>query len=148
MAEAKNVEGYKEGQGSLTRLTVWLLWTVTAFFACVELYSWIQMPTDTPFLIDLALTRNLPLLGVPMSLKFLCCVGLFILMFVGIRKYMMRRKTVDTLVEVEMEMKKVSWPTRIESMNATWVVILVTVIITMSLFFFDIILNKFFGLIF
>ena len=147
MAEARN-EAYKEGQGSLTRLTVWVLMVVTAFLACVELYSWIQSPNDEPFLVNLELTRTLPFLGVPLSWKLMVCAGLFALMMWGAKRYMTKPKTVDALVEVEQEMKKVSWPTRDESMNATWVVILVTLVITFSLFFFDIILNRFFGLIF
>ena len=57
-------------------------------------------------------------------------------------------KTVDLLIETELEMKKVSWPTIEEAMSATWVVAFVTLLLTASLFFFDFLLASFFGFIF
>jgi len=141
------METYKAGQGSLTRLTVWVGIALASFLGCIELYTWIQDRRDSA-LIDLAVFRDLPLLGVPLSWKFLLCILVFAgCIWLG-RRYMGRRKTVDTLVEVEMEMKKVSWPTREEAMNATWIVVLVTILITIMLATFDVVLVKLFGLVF
>jgi preprotein translocase SecE subunit len=144
------METYKAGQGGLTRLTSWVGLLLVTFLGCVELYSWIQNPkTDTPILgINLELFWKLPILGVPLSWKLLLCLAVFIGLIWAVRRYMMRPATVDTLIEVEMEMKKVSWPTRDESMNATWVVIFVTLLITFLLFFFDLIMRYAFGLLF
>jgi len=139
---------YKEGQGSLARLTVWVLLVMTAFLACVELYSWIQTQTDKPLLVDIDLTRKLPFFGVPLSWKFLLSAAMFCMFMWLSKRYMTKRATVDTLVEVELELKKVSWPTKDESMNATWVVVFVTLLITFMLFAFDIVLRYIFGLIF
>jgi preprotein translocase SecE subunit len=42
-----------------------------------------------------------------------------------------------TLVETELEMKKISWPTKQESLNAMWVVVFVTAVLTGTLAAFD-----------
>ena len=94
------------------------------------------------------LFQKLPLFGVPLSWKLLLCVVVFGGGLWLLRRMLSGHKTVDTLVEVEMELKKVSWPTRDESINATWVVILVTVLITFMLFGFDFGLRSMFNLIF
>ena len=54
----------------------------------------------------------------------------------------------DALIETEQELRKVSWPTRDESINATGVVILVSVLLTAALFGFDLLFNRIFSLIF
>ncbi|MHC4135996.1 MAG: preprotein translocase subunit SecE, partial [Planctomycetota bacterium] len=91
---------------------------------------------------------DLPLLGVPLSWKLLFCVALFLGLLWLIRRYLVRPQTVDTLIETELELKKVSWPTKDESMNATWVVVLVTVLMTVTLSVFDGLLGALFRMIF
>jgi len=141
------MDAYKTGQGSLARLTVWVSMLILLFLGTVELYSWIQGKQDVA-LIDLAVFRSLPLLSVPLSWKFLLCVAVFFGLIWLLRRVMTRPSAVDTLIEVEMELKKVSWPTREESMSATWVVVLVTVLITFILFGFDFGLRTLFNLVF
>jgi len=150
------MESYKAGQGSLARLTSWTLILVALFLGCVELYSWIYTPlpqtgeagwADAP-VVDLEVFRDLPLLGVPLSWKLLFCFALFFGLLWVLRRYLMRPQTVDTLIETELELKKVSWPTRDESMNATWVVVLVTVLMTATLSMFDGLLGVLFRMIF
>lgn len=143
------MESYKPGQGSLTRLAAWLILILVLALGAVELYSWIQAKDDAPiFGIQLELFRDLPFLGVPLSWKFLLCFGLFLGLLWLARIYMTRPATVDLLIETELEMKKVSWPTFEESLNATWVVVLVTVTLTAALFLFDFVCGTFLRFIF
>lgn len=130
------MERYKASQGSLTRLVTWMVLILGAALGCVELYAWIQSPGDAS-LIPLAWFRKLPFFAVPFSWKFVFCVALFGALVAFVRWYMGRRATTETLVETELEMKKVSWPTRDESFNAMWVVVLVTVALTATLAAFD-----------
>jgi len=141
------MEAYKAGQGSLARLTTWVLILIALFLGCVELYSWIYDKTDGP-IIDLEVFHDLPLLGVPLSWKLLFCIALFFGLLWLVRRYLRRPQTVDTLIETELELKKVSWPTKDESMNATWVVVLVTVLMTVTLSVFDGLLGALFRMIF
>ena len=142
------MDTYKSGQGSLARLTCWVALLLALALGCAELYSWIQNPrTDVP-LFDAALFRDLPFFGTPLSWKFLLCAVLFFGGLWGVRKIMHRRSTVDALIETEQELRKVSWPTRDESINATGVVILVSILLTGALFAFDLLFVELFALIF
>jgi len=141
------MEDYKAGQGSLTRLVTWMIVIAAAFLGCVELYSWLPRMHEAS-LVPLEWFRNLPVFGVPFSLQFVATVLVFVGLMWFVRWLMHRPQTVDTLIETELEMKKVSWPTRAESMNATWVVILVTLALTLSLWAFDAGLRLVFGLVF
>jgi preprotein translocase SecE subunit len=143
------MEEYKPGQGSMTRLAAWLVLILVLALGAVELYSWIQRKGDGAVLgLSWELFRTLPFLGVPLSWKLLLCIVIFGGLLWFMRMYMTRATTVDMLIETELEMKKVSWPTFEESMNATWVVLLVTVTLTIALFFFDFVLGSFFRFIF
>jgi preprotein translocase SecE subunit len=141
------MEAYKPGQGSLARLSAWLILLLVATMGVVELYSWIHDKGDRA-LVGLRLFEDIPILGVPFSWKFVLCVALLVGMLWLVRWYMARPVTVDLLIETELEMKKVSWPTMDEAMNATWVVVLVTVVLTGSLFFFVYVLTALFSWIF
>lgn len=142
------MDAYKTGQGSLARLIVWVLLLFTVFLGCAELYSWIQDPRSDTALIPLAVFHKLPILGVPLSWKFVLCTFIFVGALWLTKRYMTKPSLVDTLIETEMEMRKVSWPTREESLNATWVVIFVTVAITGLLFSFDAVLRMLFDMVF
>ena len=141
------METYKAGQGSLARLSTWLIVLLAIILGCVELYSWIYSKNDGP-LYDLEVFWSLPLLGVPLSWKFLLCAGIGVGLIWLVRLYLLKPSTVDTLIETEMELKKVSWPTKDESMNATWVVVLVTLLLTVTLSVFDGILRAVFDMVF
>jgi preprotein translocase subunit SecE len=105
---------------------------------CVELYVWLpRRGWLDGALIPLQWFGKLPLVNVPLSIKFLLCLGLFVGLLALVRWTMSRPSTVATMIETELEMKKVSWPTRQESLNAMWVVVLVTVVLTATLASFD-----------
>jgi len=143
------MERYKPGQGSFARLTTNVLVLIALFMGCVELYSHIQATDDQPILgMDLEVARDLPLLGEPLSWKLLLCIGVFIVLVTLMRRWFSKPSVVDALIETEMEMKKVSWPTMPEARTATWVVVLVTLVLTASLAFFDIALVSLFDFVF
>ncbi|MHC4549168.1 MAG: preprotein translocase subunit SecE [Planctomycetota bacterium] len=141
------METYKAGQGGLARLTTWMAVIISLSLGCRELYSWIYAKTDRS-LIPLDFFQDLPLVGGPLSYKVLLCTVVFVGLLWLIRRYLLRPQTVDALIETELELKKVSWPTRDESMNATWVVVLVTVLLTVTLSMFDGVLGAIFRMIF
>lgn len=147
------MEPQKAGQGSLTRLVTWTVLVLATAMGCVEVYSWWQSPTkpvgwaDRPLLPGLWFAQ-LPLFGAPFSVKFIVCAGLFVGLMLGLRWWMSRSSTAAALTETELEMKKVSWPTKKESLNAMWVVVFVTVVLTATLAMFDFALAKILRLVF
>ncbi len=144
------MDTYKSGQGSFTRLTAALGLGVAVFLGCANVYYWIRSPrTDEPiFGLGSDLLRNVPGVGGPLSWKLLLCVALFVGSIFLLKRLMTRASTVDLLVETEMEMRKVSWPTQQESLNATGVVILVSIVLTGSLTAFDFVLRTMFSFVF
>ena len=142
------METYKAGQGSLARLISWVSMLAALGLGCAELYSWIQNPRTDTALLPGALFEDLPFFGTRFSWKFLLCTVIFFAGLWLIRRIMSRRDAVDALIETEQELRKVSWPTRDESINATGVVVLVSLLLTGTLFTFDLIFNRMFGLIF
>ena len=130
------MEPQKAGQGSLTRLITWTVLILASALGCWELYTWIQSPKDKP-LVPGEWFRHLPLLAVPLSWKLLLCLVLFIGLIIFVRWTMHGTTMSTTLVETELEMKKVSWPTKQESFNAMWVVVFVTIVLTVTLASFD-----------
>jgi preprotein translocase subunit SecE len=142
------MDSYKAGQGSLARLTAWVALLLALALGCAELYSWIQDPRADSALLPGALFADLPFFSTPFSWKFLLCLVLFVGGLWFSRRLMARHDAVDALIETEQELRKVSWPTRDESINATGVVILVSVLLTMSLFGFDLLFTTVFGFLF
>lgn len=142
------MDTYKAGQGSLARLTAWVALLAAVALGAAELYSWIQNPRTDTALLPGELFNDLPFFGTKFSWKFLLCAVVF---FAGLwlaRRIMNRKDAVDALIETEQELRKVSWPTRDESINATGVVILVSLLLTVALFSFDLLFNRIFGAIF
>jgi len=143
------MESYKAGQGSLARLTTWVSVLIALALGCAELYTWIQDPIEDSSLIPgVALFEDLPFFGTTFSWKFLLCALLFGAGIWLSSRMLTKKSTVDALIETEQELRKVSWPTREESINATGVVIFVSVLLTMMLFSFDMLFNRLFSLIF
>jgi preprotein translocase SecE subunit len=130
------MEPQKAGQGSLTRLVSWTVLILAVLLGCYELYTWIQTSGDRS-LIPGQWFERLPILGIPFSWKFVVCVILCVGLLVFVRWLMRRPSTATTLTETELEMKKISWPTKQESLNAMWVVVFVTVVLTGTLAAFD-----------
>jgi len=56
-------------------------------------------------------------------------------------------KTVNFLKEVKIELSKVSWSNRQELMEATWIVIVITAILTLFIGTADLILSKILSLV-
>ena len=141
------MEPQKAGQGSLTRLVTWTILILAVLLGSRELYIWIQSTGDRS-LVPGEWFQRLPLLGIPFSWKFLLCVVVCIGLLAFVRWIMSRPSTFTTLTETELEMKKISWPTKQESLNAMWVVVFVTVVLTLTLAAFDGALHMILGLFF
>lgn len=56
-------------------------------------------------------------------------------------------KAKQFLNEAKQELKKVTWPTRQQTMTSTWVVLAVTFVLAIFLGLVDLVFSKFIGLI-
>jgi len=63
----------------------------------------------------------------------------------GLFWFLNRKDTVDLLVDTETELKKVSWPSWPETINASIVVIIAVIFFGIYLAVVDLVLSRFFG---
>ena len=115
-------EPYRQGQGTYARATAAVATSVIALFASYQIYngmidSSVLIPVRIP-VIDVMITW-----GVAISTIF------FVGSLVGIAYLYNKPKVADFLIETQIELQKVSWPTREELRDATIVVISLTVVL-------------------
>jgi preprotein translocase subunit SecE len=126
------MEFYKKGQGRIVRRCALIAILLLAFYGCYTLYnlppsdSWWWIPF---FIIEKPRIIFRPIL-IPSAAIFLGCV-------VGAIWFFNRPRVADFLIETEGELKKVSWPQRKEFLTASWVVIVVIIVMSIFLFIAD-----------
>ncbi|MDP6941853.1 MAG: preprotein translocase subunit SecE [Planctomycetota bacterium] len=87
---------------------------------------------------------SLPILGVTLNGSFLGAFGVFLLLTWFLVGKLAVEKTADKLIEVEDEMKKVTWPTFKEASNSSIVVVSTVLILMGFLAFSDALLGRLF----
>jgi len=133
---------YRKGQGKITRSISLICLGLLLFLGSYQLYgffagfSWGQKPL---------LGVVIPIVEQPLNIGFIAAVLLFAGAGSGIYWFLNRKKAVDLLVDTETEMKKVSWPSWPETVNASVIVIGAVVVIGVYLALVDLFLGNFFG---
>jgi preprotein translocase subunit SecE len=77
----------------------------------------------------------------PTSLRVLAVVAGLVAGTVAFLTTVKGAQTREFLSESRFELRKVVWPTRQEAMRTTWVVVLVVIVISLILAFFDVIIQ-------
>jgi preprotein translocase SecE subunit len=126
---------YKKGQGIYSRVAVGIALGILALFASVSLYNvLIGLP-------NVAESANIPLVDIDLNWgligAFLLFVffGFFIGIFIigletGLRPLdYSGKRAIEFLIETQGELQKVSWPTRVELVGSTAVVIISVIMI-------------------
>jgi len=138
--EVSGLEIYKPGQGRGARGAAYVLGGLLIIFGGIRLYATINVPGNE-------WVSDVPLIGAISPYNVIALV-VVLLGLLGLHLLLNRQPVVDTLIDTEAEMKKVSWPSKREVKNATVVVVIVTFTMAMILFGFDRLLREFFRLIF
>lgn len=121
---------HKPEEGRHARQTSFWLGLAFLFFGCyalsVELSSWesLREPMFSGF-------AELPLLGISLTVGFLIAAVAFLLGAYLYVRFLARPKIADHLIEVEGEMRKVTWPSFEEASNSS-IVVIVTVLVLMG----------------
>ena len=134
------LELYKAGQGKYARGIAYLLGAGLIVFGGIRLYATINVPGRE-------WVKDIPLVG-HISIYNTIALGVVLLGFLLLHLLLNRPSAVDALVDTEQELKKVSWPSKIEVRNATLVVVLVTFVMAILLYGFDRILQWVFRLVY
>jgi preprotein translocase SecE subunit len=134
-------EVLKKGQGTLARSVAYALGGLLVVFGAYRFFAAFNQPTAD------VLAEDLPLLG-DLNVWKVVAIALGLLGLLGLHLVLNRPKAVDGLIDTEQELRKVSWPTIPEVWNATLVVVLVTTVLAMVMYGFDLVLVRLFDLVF
>jgi preprotein translocase SecE subunit len=133
---------YRKNDGRYARMfAFWALFLLVAYgcFHGGGLADLLDVSMDPES--NTTLVESFPLLG---TLKVSTCLTLLVWLVVGfiIAKVLGRRRIADALIDTEVEMQKVTWPTWPETWNGTIAVIVMVAILFVYLFAVDLGLSR------
>ena len=136
-------EIYKEDQGKISRVILVTVIMLGAVFALSQLHGFLGANTgperNLPGLIDMQGRLS----GVGVDWRYLVHTPLILLAALFAFRQFNRPKTADFLIETENELKnKVTWPSRKEEVNATIVVVIAVLILSIFIFGVDQVLRQ------
>ena len=134
---------YKPDEGRNARQATFWMGELGVFFGCNSLsaslnsFESLRGPWFETF-------TTVPILGVTLSGSFMIAAVVFFAGSLGLMAFLGREKVAQRLIEVEAEMKKVTWPSFKEASNSSVVVVATVLIIMAFLALSDFALGKFF----
>ena len=135
---------YKPDEGRNARQTAFWLGMGMLFFGCYALRGTLEgfgASMRSPLVEGFA---EVPLLGVRLTLSFAIAAAVFVGgAFLWVR-WLGKEKVSDHLIEVEGEMRKVTWPSFAEASNSSIVVIVMVLILMAFLAASDFVLGRIF----
>ncbi len=91
--------------------------------------------------------QEIPILGTTLNLSLLVALLVFLGGTFAWVRFLARPKTADHLIEVEAELRKVTWPSFKEASNSSIVVIATVLVLLLFFMFADFLLGRVFELI-
>ena len=122
------MKAYKPDQGRMTRMASFWSLVLLLLFGCYFLHG---IFLSYGALKDPIGGISIPIVSIPLSGSFLICSLLFLGGMVALFGWMQRPKVADFLIDVEAELRKVTWPTGQEVVNAS-IVVVITVVVLMG----------------
>lgn len=132
---------YKPGEGGIARATAFWSLAGFAFLAGRRFFLWSQR---WDFFEKDLLGTEIPVLAFPLTPGFIGSMVIFGLAVYGIFRLLNAPKIADLLIDTELEMKKVTWPSFDEARKASFIVIVCVVVLTAFLLLTDFGLERFF----
>jgi preprotein translocase SecE subunit len=136
-----SLEIFKKGQGKVARVSAYLLFGLLILFGAVRLHATFNVPGKG------VLAEGVPVIG-SLTIMKLIAAAVFLLGMLALHMVLNKASAANLLIDTEQEMRKVSWPSWPEVKSATFVVVIVTFVMGMSLFGFDQALQALFSFIF
>lgn len=134
---------YRADQGRYVRLTTF--WSMAAlwFYGCYRLSDTLHgLRASWASFFRVNIVQELPLVEYPFSVASAIATVAFFAGLAGLQMFLNRPKIADTLIETEGELRKVTWPTVKDTINASLVVLVTVVILLMMIAGFDIVLSR------
>jgi len=129
---------YKKDQGRYARMAAfWGLFLLVAYGCFSEL-----LPALRRWIGGAPWTDPLPLLGTVDTAKVVVWITLAVLGFL-IYRFLNKPRSADLLIDTEIELRKVTWPSGPETWSGTVAVMLTVFILLLYLFVADLVLSAF-----
>ena len=123
------MKAYKPEQGRMARMAAFWSLALLLLFGCTFLHDTLAGYVDA--LQDPIGGLEIPIVSIGLTGAFLISALLFLGGILWLYSYMNRPKVADFLIEVETEMRKVTWPTLEQVINAS-IVVVITVAVLMG----------------
>jgi len=120
---------YKKDQGRMARMAAYWSLAILVFYGCHSLHG--ELNGRVVALKTDLIGQPLPVLGLTVNGAFLIAASLLALGLYALHRWQGTPKVADLLIETENELRKVTWPTLPEAINAS-IVVLITVMIMMG----------------
>lgn len=132
---------YKPGEGGIARATAFWSLAGFAFLAGRRFFLWSQR---WDFFEKDLLGFEIPVLAFPLTPGFLGSLTIFAVAAWGTLRLVNTPKFADLLIDTELEMKKVTWPSFDEARKASIIVIACVIVLSSFLLLADFGLESFF----
>lgn len=138
---ASGFASYKPELGRYVRLSAFWVLIILGFYGCMRLSATLDgyESMRTPWM-----EGKIPVLGFPLTWSVAIATVVFLGFAAWLYWFMNRPKSADFLIETEDELKKVTWPTFGEAVDASLVVIATVVVLGLFIAGVDIVLGMFF----
>lgn len=120
------MKAYKEDQGRHARMAAFWSVVLLLLFGCHFLHS--QLVALESLAKPIAGIR-IPVVGIDLNGAFLISGALFVAGVIWIQRWQRQPKTADLLIDTEAELRKVTWPSGQQVINASIVVVVTVVLI-------------------
>jgi preprotein translocase SecE subunit len=117
---------HRPGEGVYARGTAFWALAGFAYLYARRLYFWLDRFDS----MQIRLVGEIPVLGAPLTPGLLVALATFLVLAFGAWKTVNAPRIADLLVDTELEMKKVTWPSFDESWKASLVVIFCVFVMT------------------
>ena len=138
---------YKPDEGRNARQAAFWLGEGMIFFGCFALSGTLEGFSGAMRAPVTEAFTELPLLGLRLNYALLVAAAVFVAGSVTWVRWLGRERIADHLIEVEGEMRKVTWPTFAEASNSSIVVIVMVLILMGFLALSDFVLGEMFEVI-
>lgn len=123
------MKAYKPEQGRMARMAAFWSLALLLLFGCTFLHD--TLAGYSAVLRGRIAGLAIPIVSIDVTGAFLISAVLFFGGILWLHTYMNRPKTADFLIDVETEMRKVTWPTLEQVINAS-IVVVITVALLMG----------------
>jgi preprotein translocase subunit SecE len=131
---------YKKDQGRMARMAVFWCLAILFFWGCRSLN--LQIAEWFPALRRPLGDFTIPVLGIDLSPAFLIAMVVFAIGIFALWRWSETPKIADLMIETELELRKVTWPTMPEVVNSSIVVIVCVAVLMVFLAGSDFILGR------